>query len=572
MPEAAQLDAAAMAEVLQAALDTFASRGIYDWVVSSCISRLCRLPGAAQLATVEVHRLLKQAVSPQLSVGSGPLHTLPAATQLNVDQAAELAHSLHKALANTTTGHDDLTTDISLDRTGHQLANLNSLQQAQRFVLWLIGLPTLTEDAARQSVFLSNGLLKAAVSALGGPADGSPLPYMLQQLCGWPGARQQQVQEVQELLHMAVQVCSGWQLPPDVSSACLGSLSALPAAANLSTPAAVELVQAAFDSGALCCVEQLSRLPAAANMTDQQAVAFIRRAIGLHDLDMVAGMCSTLQARAMTVQSITELVTTILVQFSTTEQHVQNQGHEQQPPLIHSNARSAVGALETLLSLPAAEQSAAVELAGMLHAAAASNWGYEVLLPLLGAVLRSQPSPVVQATLSQLTEQQAEDVLTAAAAAGNSCLISNVAQDAAAGSSRPRSKRLLELLRAAVENGSTERVCYLAALPSAAEIGAGAVEGLLRTAVGLSSDSRELSLGCELCKLPGAQEIGPVGLVLLLEAAVHTLDVERMVLLPAAADICPGVVACLVDAAKAAEQAGKARALGTLLKEGKCKN
>lgn len=198
----------------------------------------------------------------------------------------------------------------------------------------------------------------------------------------------------------------------------------------------------------------------------------------------------------------------------------------------------------------------------MLRAAAAGRWGCRVLLPLLDAMLWSQPS-VVQATLSQVTETQAAGVLMAVTAGNTDNVLTMIqqlpaVQDLGAGS-------LLGVLQAAVEVGSAEIVHCLAALPAAAGIGAAAVEGLLRTAVGLIAGSRELCH--ELCKLPGAQGIGPVGLVLLLEAAVHALDVESMMLLPVAAEICPAVLACLVNAAKAAGQGKKARALSVLLND-----
>lgn len=129
---------------------------------------------------------------------------------------------------------------------------------------------------------------------------------------------------------------------------------------------------------------------------------------------------------------------------------------------------------------------------------------------------------------------------------------------------------LLGVLQAAVGAGSAESVRYLAALPSAAAIGAVEVEGLLKRAVALKTGNRDLCLGFELCKLPGAHNIGPAGLVLLLEKAVprlavQALDVESMVLLPAAAEISSRLVACLVEDAEAAGQAGKARALKALL-------
>lgn len=61
VPAAAQLDAAALAKLLQAAMDTF-PRHFQDTLLvscSGCISRLCSLPGAAQLAADTVHGLLK---------------------------------------------------------------------------------------------------------------------------------------------------------------------------------------------------------------------------------------------------------------------------------------------------------------------------------------------------------------------------------------------------------------------------------------------------------------------------------------------------------------------------------
>lgn len=538
VPDAAQLDVAALAELLRAAVDIFARRHIDRTIVNSSIDCLCSLPGAAQLSTSTVHGLLKQAVSQQL-FGAGSLCMLPAATQLNVDQwtIAELAHSLHKA--NTTMGHECLMADVPVDAIGQLydvdvVTNLSISKMQQPFAVWLTSLPALEAAAVRQSIPLCNGLLKAVVSALGpslggpavGGASGSPtgsarrlpsavggpadcaLPAVpdceqharhilcvVEQLCSWPGARQQPLQEVQDLLYMAIRACQVvldcMQLPPIIGSDCLGSLLDLPAAANLTAAAVVDLLEAACVSGAGCCVEQLSRLLVAANMSEQQIAAFIGRAVQLDDADMVALLCAMLPCRVLTAQSIANLVTKILVQFSPDNGQAENPHPAPATgmgrtcpygckPSVHS-IPSAAAALSEQLSLPAAGHITAAELAGMLHAAAAGQWGYRVLLQLFDVVPLSQPSPAMLVTLSQLTEQQIAEVLSAAAAAGDSYgmfkLIQKLpaAPDLGAGS-------LLGILQAAVAAGSAESVRYLAALPSAAGIGAAAVANCLRKA------------------------------------------------------------------------------------------
>lgn len=397
---------------------------------------------------------------------------LPAASQLNVDQIAELAHSLHAA-ASTTMGIECLMADIPMKSAIGLLHGLNMLTQPQPFAVWLSNLPALDDNAARQSVSLCNGMLKAAVCALGpslggsaigrgpllsrlagsapsGLLGGRPLPYSLrgptdcaqllsvvQKLCTWPGAQQQQLQDVWELLHMAIRACrralDGRQLPPSIGSACMGSLVSLPAAASLSTAAVLALLQEAHNSGAVCCAEQLGQLRAAANMREELTAALIEQATWLNEANMVAKLCARLPCRALAPQSVAKLATAILVQFSTDNGRIPDicaqptpcmvgvggttaldrRAHEA-PPSIH-DIPSAAAALEVLLSLPAAQHVTASELAGMLHAAVAGWWGYKVLLQLLGAVPPSQPSPVMLATLSQVTEQQATEVLSAAA-------------------------------------------------------------------------------------------------------------------------------------------------------------
>jgi hypothetical protein len=263
LPVASQLDSAAVARLLQAALQQGGSH---------CLHSLLAFPAAEQFRAdmiVQLLYVLLKCEIPQLDWFAAKLCMLQAAQQLRSSVVEQL---LLAAIESSINGSSDICMKAlcglpaASQLGGESVARLllaGVKQNSRGWVYWLCRLPGLQQaDSAALETMIEEALLDQSFAV---PA------FLVHSLLRLPAAAQLSITAMVRLLNAAL-ACKY----PD----CMRLLLAHPMARQLSSDVVAQLLQAACTQGKVWYTAQLCRLPAAANISNTKLVSLLEAAAG----------------------------------------------------------------------------------------------------------------------------------------------------------------------------------------------------------------------------------------------------------------------------------------------------